>query len=151
MNPIYFIDGNNLLHKVKRLDILMKKDKQSARESLVHMLLPYFSGKKISVTVFFDGFQNAGITASPLSIKYSNKESADKLIKDSIGFAKNARNITLISDDLELVNFARKCSASVIGSNTFSKELQKPDASGNESNLINSLSQKNDEFIKLFS
>ena len=57
----YIIDGNNLIGKVKQLNSLQKKDRQTAREKIAFMLDRYFRKKKVKVSLHFDGFQNTPV------------------------------------------------------------------------------------------
>ena len=49
----YMIDGNNLIGKIKFLNQLQLKEKQSSREKLVFIVDNFFTGKNIKVLLFF--------------------------------------------------------------------------------------------------
>lgn len=119
----YIIDGNNLIGKIKGLRALQNKSGQASREKLAYMLDKYFYGKKVKVTLNFDGFMDLAINTSKLKIQYSEKRTADDLIKFQIELEKNPRVITLISSDHNLAQFARVCRCEVISSEDFAREL----------------------------
>jgi predicted RNA-binding protein with PIN domain len=151
MNTQYYIDGNNLIRISKRLDIVHRKDKQGSREVLVSYLQTYFHGKKISVTVFLDGFENRKIHAGSMHLKYSGGKPADDDIRHAIAKAKNPKLITVVTSDGPLADFARKCSCAVISSEDFDKQLFRKQKDSSEESAISSLQSENAEFLKLFS
>jgi predicted RNA-binding protein with PIN domain len=150
MNSQYYIDGNNLIHLSKRLSIVHSKDKQSSREVLVSHLSSFFRGKKISVTVFLDGFENRKINGGALHLKYSCGKPADDDIRHAIGKAKNPKLITVVTSDGPLASFAKKCSCTIISSEDFDKQLFREQSASTEDSAINSLQNQNEEFKKLF-
>lgn len=145
----YIIDGNNLIGKIKDLKKLQNIDKQAAREKLAFLTENYFSGKKVKVSLHFDGFENSPITISGAKIIYSENKTADEKIKTEISASKNPRNITVITSDNNLKEFARVCSASVISSEEFTSELKKRNESDEEERRISSINSV-DEFKKIF-
>lgn len=119
----YIIDGNNLIGKIKPLRALQNKNGQASREKLAGMVDRYFYGKKVRVTLNFDGFRDLAINTSKLKIYYSEKRTADELIKNQIEMENNPRLITLISSDHNLVEFAKVCRCEVISSEDFARDL----------------------------
>ncbi len=115
----YIIDGNNLLHKIKKFEKLLKKDKQSPREKLTFLIEDYSHGKKIKVTLHYDGFEKFPINSGSIKIIYSNDKSADEKIKHEIETAENRKNITVVTSDDNIKDFARKCGSEVISSEDF--------------------------------
>jgi predicted RNA-binding protein with PIN domain len=145
----FIIDGNNLIGKIRELQRLQKKDKQAAREKLVLIIERYFSRKKVKISLHFDGFQNTPISISSAKIHYSDNKTADEKIKDEISASKNPRNLTLITSDNNLKEFARVCSVSVISSDEFSAEMKKDKDENEEEMRIKSMNNV-EEFKKIF-
>jgi predicted RNA-binding protein with PIN domain len=146
-NLTYLIDANNVIGKDKELFTLQKKDKISSREVLAHRIDRSFSNKKINVMVFFDGFKTLAIKTSKARIFYSDNKTADDLIKDYISDAVNKKNITVVTSDHNVQQFARVCSCTVKSSEDFLKEISRRDSDSEESR-INSID--NEEIKKLF-
>ncbi|MHB1688101.1 MAG: NYN domain-containing protein [Ignavibacteriaceae bacterium] len=121
----YFIDGNNLIFKIKYLEKLARRDKQSAREKLAFMIDNYFIGKGIEVTLHFDGYENLPIKLSKVKIEYSRNDNADTKIKRQIDLSKNPRNLIVVTSDIkDIVKYAQKYGCEVLSSEKFSKLLQ---------------------------
>lgn len=148
MKRKYIIDGNNLIGKIPQLWKMQKKDKQSSRSGLVFQLERYFHQKKIQVSLHFDGFQNEVIKGKGIKITYSNNTSADNKIKDEISLSNNPKLITVISSDLNVQDFARVNSCSIIKSEQFAKEMNKKTKVEDEERLIKEID--NEEMKKLF-
>lgn len=146
----YIIDGNNLIGKIGYLKELQRKDRQSSREELTNFLNRYFAGKKIKLTLHFDGFPNTAINVSKGRIVYSEKYTSDYMIRGEIDNSKNPKLITLISSDNSLINFAHANSCSVIKSEDFYKQIEKSMEKNEESEKVKQLEKEKDEFIKLF-
>lgn len=143
----YIIDGNNLIGKIKSLmDIQRKGDKQLARERLVLLLDRYFSNKKCSITLHLDGFENDKINSSSSKIIYSQKLTADEKIKNQIEHSSSRKNITVITSDNNIVQFARVCGCKVIPSEEFASMIRNMKQEDSEESRIKQIN--NDEFIK---
>ena len=80
----YIIEGNNLIGKIPKLWEVQKKDKQSTRERLAFLLERYFHGRKIKVTLHFDGHPNQAIKTGNIKIEYSRNAIAYLNIKQEI-------------------------------------------------------------------
>ena len=145
----YIIDGNNLIGKIKSINQLQKKNKQHSREKLSFMLGRYFSKRKASVSLHFDGFENQKINVPGIKIKYSQSLSADEKIKREIESVKNPRNIILITSDLNLLEFGRVCSCQLLKSEEFAKLILSSDSSDEEQNKIDEINSI-EEFRRLF-
>jgi len=133
MQRKYIIDGNNLIGKIPELHGL---DKQELRAKLAFILERYFYNKKVKVSLHFDGFVNAQIRARGLKIIYSENRIADDKIRDEISHAKNPKLITLVSSDNALRDFAKKNSCTIINSEEFNREMNKPANVNDEEKLI---------------
>ncbi len=145
----YIIDGNNLIGKIRELQILQNKDKQAARERLAFFTDSYFHNKKIKVSLHFDGYQNTPIRINAAKIIYSENKTADEKIKAEISSSKNSRSITLITSDSNLREFARVCSCTVILSEEFAEELKKRSEQDDEERRIQSINDI-EEFKRIF-
>ena len=115
----YTIDGNNLIGKDKSLNQIQKKNKQQSREKLALILGRYFSKRKASVSLHFDGFENDSIKVPGVKIIYSGSVTADEKIKIEIDRSKNPKNNILVTSDSNLAEFGRVCSCQIIKSEEF--------------------------------
>ena len=145
MQRKYIIDGNNLIGKIPDLHGL---DKKVLRAKLAFILERYFYNKKVKVSLHFDGFANAQIRARGLKIIYSENRIADDKIRDEISYAKNPKLITLVSSDNALRDFAKKNSCTIISSEEFNREMNKPANVNDEEKLIKGID--NEEMKRLF-
>lgn len=146
---IYLIDGNNLIGKIAALSILQKKDRQSAREKLVFMLDRYLAKYKYSVFLHLDGYPGERLSSGKMKIIYSEKLTADEKIKKQIENSTSRRNITLVSSDNNLIEFAKVCGCKTITSENFIAMMKAQDQSDDEERRIKELNN-NEEFLKLF-
>ena len=146
----YLIDGNNLIGKIPRLFSLQKKDGQSSREQLAFMLERFFSKKKVKFIIHFDGYKNLPIKLSSGKIIYSDNRTADENIKVQIEQSKNSKNISVISSDFSIAQYAKKCSCEVISSEDFARQILSEKNINDEENIIDSLKKETEEFKKLF-
>jgi len=142
----YIVDGNNVIHKVKSLSQLVRKDKQSPREKLIYMIENYFQGRKAKITIHYDGFERLPIRTSFIRVIYSDKKTADEKIKHQIEAEENRNNLTVITSDDNIKSFARKCGCEVISSENFIKQLQSRGKVDEEAARISSMS--NNEYFK---
>ena len=145
----YIIDGNNLIGKIKSLNQIQKKNKQQSREKLTFMLGRYFSKRKASVNLHFDGFENDVIKVSGIKIFYSGSITADEKVKLEIQRSKNSKNIILVTSDTNLAEFGRVCSCQIIKSEELVKQLHSENSVDEEQTKIDSINST-EEFKKLF-
>ena len=148
MKRHYIIDGNNLIGKIPKLWKMQQKEKQSSREGLAFQLERYFYYKKIQVSLHFDGHENSHIKAKGIKIIYSKNTNADNKIKDEISYSKNPKLITVISSDMNVLDFARVNSCSIIKSEIFARDMNKTDDIEDEERLTKGID--NNEMKKLF-
>ncbi|MBN2572248.1 MAG: NYN domain-containing protein [Ignavibacteriales bacterium] len=140
MIRIYFIDGNNLLGKIKNRNI-------STREKLSHLLDRVFNNKKIDIHLFFDGYAKEPIRTNKIKIFYSDDKTADEIIKIKIEQSKNPKLINVITSDFNLSQFANKCSCKVTTSENFATELFQNKLDDEQEKIKNI---NNEEVKKLF-
>lgn len=145
----YLIDGNNVIGKFPSIKKLEKKDKQLPRERLAFLVDTYFFNKKVKVKLFFDGFENLPIKVSKIKLAYSNNKTADDLIKNEIGKSNSKRNITVVSSDNNIREFAKVCGCKILLSEEFILLLNKNDNSAEEEEIIKKINDV-EEFKKLF-
>ncbi len=144
----YIIDGNNLIGKIKELFELQKRDGQSAREKLAFMLDRYFTGKKVSVSLHFDGYPKEAIRTANLKIIYSESRPADILIKDEIDRFKNPKLITVVSSDASVYEYAKVNACGRVKSEDFAKQILTSRDTLEEEDIIKNMD--NEEFKRLF-
>lgn len=142
----YIIDGNNLIGKISSLKNL--SDKQVAREKLALLLEKYFYGKKVKVSLHYDGFENIPIKISGIKIFYSKNHSADEMIKSEIEKIKNTKSVITVSSDTEVASFAKVCGCQIKSSESFYKELLATNKKSEESEKPTDFNME--EFKKLF-
>uniref|UniRef100_A0A7V2ZKS5 RNA-binding protein n=1 Tax=Ignavibacterium album TaxID=591197 RepID=A0A7V2ZKS5_9BACT len=142
----YIIDGNNLIGKIVSLKNL--PDKQIAREKLALMLERFFAGKKLKVSLHFDGYENEPIRISGIKIKYSLNRSADEMIKEEIEKIKNQKSVFVVSSDLEILSYAKVCGCNVLKSEEFYHQMLIQDNKNKEDEKPSDFDT--DEFKKLF-
>ena len=117
----YIIDGNNVIHKIKKFEKLLQKDKQSPREKLAFLIEDYFRGKQVKISLHYDGYERIPIKLDLIKITYSSNRIADEKIKLEIEAEKNRKNIAVVTSDDNIKDFARQCSCEVISSEDFIK------------------------------
>ena len=117
------IDGYNVIHRVPELRALMDQDLERAREGLLDRAAAYRAGKKIAVTVVFDGAEVGGRPPAArvgVRVRFSRHgEKADPLIKRLIDQARQPRLLTVVSSDQEIVRYARQYGCTVQGADDF--------------------------------
>lgn len=113
------VDGNNLIHKIKKIKDLYLKDSTSAQLSLQESIKTYIE-KNVKLIIYFDGTGSS----RQKEIVYTGNDTADNLIKEYINKNYTKEKITVVSSDNEITRFARVCSCKVIKSEDFYKEIQ---------------------------
>jgi predicted RNA-binding protein with PIN domain len=145
----YIIDGNNVIGKNSVLKKLQLKDRQSSREKLALIIERNFSRKNVKISLHFDGHPNTGIKIQKGKIIYSGNLTADEMIKKEIESSRNPRILSLVTSDLNLSDFARKCSCKIIPSEEFIKRITSSSSAEEENRRIQELNNP-EEFKKLF-
>lgn len=142
----YIIDGNNLIGKLNFLKNL--PDKQSAREKIALLLERFFAGRKVKVSLHFDGFENESIKVSGIKLKYSLNRTADELIKKEIENLKNTKSTIVVSSDSDIISFAKACGCKILKSEEFYNQIVQ--SSDKNSHNEKPIDFNTDEFKKLF-
>ena len=129
MQEHLIIDGNNALHAIPQLAKTLERDRQTAREDLVHMLEPLQTREGCLLTVVFDG--RGGKTAltkhrgnEEYSIIYSSSsQGADGVIERMLIAAEFPERITVGTNDNLIRNCAYTHGAAVIRVEELIKKL----------------------------
>lgn len=129
------IDGYNLILSDEKLSKLMRRDPTIARETLIDEIRNVI-GKASKITLIFDGrfSHEKQLVSQNFEIQFSQKgEPADDVIKDIVGRAYNRRSITVVTNDLSIIAYARECGSKTMKCGDFVKLLRtkKPSPSGN--------------------
>lgn len=144
----YIIDGNNVIGKSNELKKFQFQNIPDSRERMLLLVEKYFYQKKVSVSLYFDGFKNIDLASSKVKIIYSDNKTADELIRDEISRIKNSRTVCLVSSDTELINFARKNSCMVKKSEEFLSDSKRKKVESEKENFDRIISKS--EMLKLF-
>jgi len=158
MSPHYIIDGYNVIYRVEKFRSALSSGLEQARSDLVSLIRSYRSGKKVKVTVVFDGDEIGYVETSPhpvqwLQVIYSKfPEKADPVIKRLIQKAQNKRTIVLVSADNDLVQFGRQLNAQVLSPDEFYQRATKhPNQDQVEQKFDSGISEEEaNEWLKLF-
>ncbi len=145
----YLIDGNNLIWKIPELAKLQKDEltRFAAREKLIHRLERHFAGKKISVTVFFDGAPH-GNFGGGIKTKYSYEKEADDLIRAAIEKLKTKHTTTVVSSDRKVFDYAKINGCKAMTSEEFSRLLEIEQTKRNNEEIPEEL--QNQDWLKIF-
>ncbi|HDL18256.1 MAG TPA: hypothetical protein ENH29_04295 [Bacteroidetes bacterium] len=146
MAPEIIIDAYNLIHRVGDLRIHLQQNLENARERLLQKLIVFRQNKKIKITVVFDGDQvgqPSSVTRNGLQIYYSiPPRNADETIKILLRKRKNPRNITVVSSDNEILNFARTNRAITMRSEEFYQKFLRVEQTKNAEDTKPEMTEK---------
>jgi len=149
----FLIDGNNVIGKDKKLNELKSNPNNNTREIIGRRIERFSLRSNNKVKLFFDGYENDKIILSGLKIIYSNKKTADDLIRDEIDKSKNSKNLIVVTSDGPLSQYAKKNSCTTISSEEFIKNsLNSVSSHNNESAIEEERISRinNDEFKNIF-
>ena len=130
MNKI-IIDGYNMIHRVPKLNQFLEKSLERARHELILLLKSYLVRAKVQIILVFDGqYSFLGTFEdnpnSKLEVIFSKHPmKADPLIKAMIDKEKNKKTLTLVSDDVDIVNHARGQGTQVLSPVDFYHRIEK--------------------------
>ena len=121
----YIIDGNNVIGQTPG----WHRDKQGSRFRLLEQLAQFQRSKRTAITVVFDGAPEShfpdGSSYKGIRIHYAECGSdADSRIKKLVESHKNARSLTVVTSDNQLIGYIRACTAKVLRSGEFRKEME---------------------------
>lgn len=104
MTTTYFIDGYNVLHKLREAGPPPAEDLEQARDDLVDLVATFCSATGDVATIFFDGTGRAPESvahraAQPAIVYSAKKISADALIEKAVYEAKHRERIVVVTAD----------------------------------------------------
>lgn len=122
----YLIDGHNLIGKLT--DISLEDPDDEAK--LVQKLLGFVARTKDQCVVVFDYGVPAGVsrmsTRSVRVVFASSSSNADRVIMDRIYKEKNPKQWSVVTEDNQVLNAARKCRMQLLRSTQFANRLARP-------------------------
>lgn len=116
----YIIDGWNLIHKV----IPLKKSPFPQNELITYIKRNKFTGSKNNrVSIVFDGRGNRQEFKKEreFEIVFSEDKTADEVIKNAAQRHKNKKQLRIVSDDREIIDFVKMVGAGVLKIDDFVK------------------------------
>ncbi|MCM8799818.1 MAG: NYN domain-containing protein [Candidatus Omnitrophica bacterium] len=125
MSLHYILDGYNLIKNSQFKKIKILKD---ARTSLIRFLISKdpLNYKKNKITVVFDGskdFSKNTISSKDIEVVFTTDESADDWIKRAIKNSKSPQTTLIVTDDKEIVSFAKFYYIQAMGIDDFFKKI----------------------------
>lgn len=130
MNKI-IVDGYNMIYRIPKLARMMESDLEQARSELIWLLKSYLVRARVHIVLVFDG-KYAGLnTTSPrvknrLQIIFSKHPiKADPIIKKMLHDEKKKKGLTLVSEDKELMQYARSAGSQVLSPAEFLHRIEK--------------------------
>jgi len=128
----YIIDGWNLANSISELE----------KDSEPHLnLLRYLKAKRLTgssnnkVTVVFDGMPKLGGTERDIEVIFSQAQSADDIIKQTMTKSQKKKQMVVVSDDREIRDCARSLGVRIMRCGDFVKTKQKKRSAGDEKNI----------------
>jgi len=127
----YIIDGWNLINKLKEL-----KNAPSPSQALLSYIKKnnLTGSKNNKVTVVFDGRPNfvRYNKDTDFNIMFSGERSADDVIKREVSRYKNKKQIVVVSDDWDIINYAKSEGAGFLKVKDFLEKRRKKSVSYSE-------------------
>ncbi|MCM8831468.1 MAG: NYN domain-containing protein [Candidatus Omnitrophica bacterium] len=100
----YIIDAFNLFHKINEL----KKSTNPHQDLIIYIHKHKLTeSQKNKVIIVFDGYTQQALINYNFEILFSYQNSADNIIKNLIDKYLNKDEIFVVSDDIEIRNFAK--------------------------------------------
>lgn len=119
----FLIDAFNLFHKIRDIN----ESKEPHRDLLQYLKMNRFTGSvNNEVVVVFDGYKKEDLPAGGFHLLYSNNRRADDLIKEKVEKSTNPRQLTVVSDDREIRDYAKLHGAVVCRIDEFLQKRSKP-------------------------
>jgi predicted RNA-binding protein with PIN domain len=155
MQRQYLIDGYNLIYQFPELRKLLERDLESARERLISRLSSFAIEENVEVMVIFDGdtrIPENSIKRQGVKVVFSKMpEKADPVIKRLIDSKSDSDDMVLVSSDLEIVNYAKLNSVSVVSSRSFANDLTVNSTRDKEKKYEHTMSPEElEEWMRLF-
>ena len=123
----FIIDGYNLLNKIPRPENLTLRRQ---RQFLISFLESFKAGMSArnQVAVVFDGKSQFSFDPAPqgkIKVIFSRDEDADALIKRIVDDDKDVKSLVVVSDDKEIVRYARAQGADFEGIGEFLRRVNR--------------------------
>jgi predicted RNA-binding protein with PIN domain len=126
--PHYIIDGYNVVFN--REEFRRGRNLEESREVFCRLLDSYASGKKVEITVVWDGSGNPGAAARKTgrikNVYSSSGMNADEKIIRFVQRAHNKGRITVVTDDRQIIGTVRYIGAQVKNVNDFLSLVGRP-------------------------
>jgi predicted RNA-binding protein with PIN domain len=130
MNKI-IIDGYNVIHRVPNLSRFLDVSLERAREELIFQLKSYLVNHKVSIVLVFDGAhpsiglesRNPNGSFEVLFSKIPFK--ADPVIKNLINKEEKKKSLTIVTDDTDIIRYAKSQKVNFLSSTAFYDRLEK--------------------------
>lgn len=120
----YIIDGWNLIHKVPSI-----KNKPDPKAEFISFIKRggLTGSKNNKVTVVFDGKIDLSLITSEkeFEIVFSGDKSADSIICAKVRNYKNKRQVIVVSDDRQVINYIKSEGASSLKAEMFLRKKEK--------------------------
>jgi len=129
-DPKILIDGYNYIFRRENIDAENRHGLEEARERLIAKLASYRRGRRVSLTVVFDGDDMGPHPHSYLKngvkVIFSQPPSnADTVIKKIIQSESNPKNLTVVTSDRAVSDFAAQAGCATLESESFYLRLRK--------------------------
>ncbi len=125
------VDGYNVIHRVPELQRLLDRGLEEARAELILQIKSMLTWKRVEVVLVFDG-NHMGGPAQPvtghdrLRVVFSRAPvKADPVMQSLIKGEDRPARVTLVSDDQEMVSFARSMGARTLSAQGFYDRLHR--------------------------
>lgn len=129
-----YIDGYNVLHKISRLERLMKSNADAARRGLVEVVRKRMRGKG-RIIIVFDGHGDVIGGGNAISVVYSLTRTADDWIRVNLERDMQPRMALVVSSDNEVRRHAAACGARLMTAQEFVTDRKTEDTDQTEMHI----------------
>ena len=122
----YIIDGYNFIHLISHYKRQLEVDLESARRQLIHDLTIYRASRQLQITLVFDGIPAAHYQEPERGIQIifsADPQKADAIIKQLISKEKRKACVTVVTNDNEIINFAKQSGSHCLSCQDFYQRL----------------------------
>lgn len=155
MKKKILVDGYNLIYHFPELRKQMERDLEGSRDQFLNHISIYAREKKVDILVVFDGdrrtFHEPG-NYPEISVVFSNyPEKADQLIKRLIDCEKKRIELTVVSSDREIADYARLSVVKALSSHAFAHSMNEGSERDRENKYDQPMSEEElKEWMQLF-
>ena len=129
MNPIFIVDGYNLIYQVGQLKKSLSDSLEAARFNLELAIRNYLVAKNVSVYLIYDGAKVGyfeSMTYKNLKVIFSKPtENADQLIKRIVRQHPRKNQITVVTLDNDILQYIRSAGAGSMTPREFFQRISK--------------------------